>query len=356
MAQQPNHSGGNLSAPSRAPAAKVLAGALANNKVAQSLISALGSYSLDAILATSTSQTLNFGNLLVGDFVVHMSGAPSLPPGSPNLGSAATYGILAKSAITTVNPSIVNGDLGISPNNSSSVTGSFTVSGTTHEGDAAAATAQVDAAAAYTALAAHAGYVTIPNALDAQVLTAGYYTFAAGDVSLAGSADGTLTLNGSATDIFVFKTPSTLHTGAGGIPTIALTGGALASNVYWVVGSSATLNVGVTSAGAVFPGTVLAAVSITVTQSGVINGRLIATTASGAAITLSDHATITSPVSASVISYRVITTAGNLGVPAVIGDLYLDLSLINLDRNNPLTPPAPAQLTARQTGDGGLDF
>jgi hypothetical protein len=355
MAQQPNKSGGDVSAPYRAPAAKVLAGALANNKVAQSLISALGLYSLNAILATSTSQTLNFGSLQAGDFVIHMPGAPSLPPGSPNLASASTYGILAKSAITTVNPSIVNGDFGISPNNGSSVTGAFTVSGATHEGDTAAATAQSDANAAYVALAAHAGYTTIPNALDAQSLTAGYYTFASGDVNLATSADGTLTLTGSATDIFVFKTPSTLHTGAGGMPTITLVG-VLASNVYWVIGSSATLNVGVTSAGGVFPGTVLAAVSITVTQSGTINGRLLATTASGAAISLSDHATINAGPGSPMISYSTIAAAGNLGFPAVIGDLYLDLALVDLDRNNPIIPPPPAGNTARQTGDGGLDF
>ena len=353
----PNNSGGNISAPSRAPAAKVIAGALANNKVAQSLINALGVRSINAITATSVSQTLNFGSLQVGDFVVHLAAGPSLPPGSPNLATAATYGILAKSAISTVNPSTVNGDLGISPNNGSSVTGSFTVSGATNEGNAAAAQAQVDANAAYVALAAHAGYVTIPNALDAQVLTAGYYTFAAGDVHLATSGPGTLTLNGSATDIFVFKTPSTLTTGAGGLPTITLTGGALASNVYWVIGSSATLNVGVSSAGAVFKGTVLAAVSITVTQSAVINGALLATTASGAAITLSDHATVNNQLPPSgQVSYSTIAVAGNLGYAAVVGDLYLDLALVNLDANNPLIPPPPAQLTGRVTGDNGLDF
>jgi len=357
MSSQPNNSGGNISSPSRAPAAKVLAGALANNRVAQAIINALGVRSMSAILATSTSPTLNFGNLQVGDYVVHLSGAPGLPPGSPNLATASTYGLLAKSAISTVNPSTDNGDLGISPNNGSSVTGSFTVSGATNEGNGAAAQAQTDAAAAYTALAGHSGYVTIPNALDAQVLTAGYYTFGAGDVHLATSGPGTLTLNGSATDVFVFKTPSTLSTGAGGLPTILLAGGVLASNIYWVIGSSATLNIGVSSAGAVFPGTILAAVSITVTQSAVINGRLIATTASGAAISLSDHATINVPASNNgLVSYSTVTIPGNLGFPAVIGDMYIDLALVNLDSNNPIIPPPPAGNTARETGDDGLDF
>ena len=352
-----SNTGGSTTAPNRAPAAKVLAGALSNTRVAQSLITALGASSINAIVATQTSQTFDFPNLLVGDFVVHVTSGPSSPPGSPNLASAATYGILAKSAISTVNPSTDNGDFGISPNNGSSVTGSFTISGATNEGNAAAGQAQTDAAAAYTALAAHAGYVTIPNALDAQVLTTGYYTFAAGDVHLATSGPGTLTLNGSSTDIFVFKTPSTLTTGAGGLPTISLTGGALASNVYWVIGSSATLNEGVSSAGAVFPGTVLAAVSITVTQSAVINGRLIATTASGAAITFSDHATVNAPASGGLVSYSQIAVAGTLGYAATVGDLYLDLSPINLDSNNPKVPAPPNDSnTGRRTGDNGLDF
>ena len=341
-----------VSAANRAPAAKVIAGALANSRVAQSLISALGAYSFKPILATSTSPTSDFGSLLLGDFVIHMAAGSSAPAGSPNLASAATYAVLAKSAISTVNPSTINGDLGISPNNGSSVTGSYTVTGATHEGDAAAAQAEADAAAAYTALAAHAGYVTIPNVLDAQSLTAGYYTFGAGDVTL----NGTLTLTGSSTDIFVFKTPSTLTTGSSGMPVISLVG-VLPSNIYWVIGSSATLNVGVSSAGGVFPGTILAAVSITVTQSAVINGRLLACTASGAAISFSDHATVNvSAFPSGLASFSTIAVAGNLGVPAVVGDMYLGLSPVNLDANNPLIPPPPAKHTGRLTGNNGTEF
>jgi len=355
MAQPLDNSGGISSAPNRAPAAKVIAGALANARVARSLINALGAYSFNTILATSTSPTLNFGSLQVGDQVIHITAGPGLAPGSPNLASAATYGILAKSAISTVNPSTDNGDLGISPNNGSSVTGSFTVNGATNEGNAAAAQAQADAAAAYTAIAAHAGYVTIPNVLDGQSLSAGYYTFGAGDVNLAQSGPGTLTLTGSANDIYVFKTPSTLTTGAGGLPTISL-GAVQPQNVYWIIGSSATLNSGVSSVGAVFPGTVLAAVSITVTESAVINGRLIATTASGAAITFSDHATVNVPGSGGQVSFSTIAVAGNLGMAAVVGDMYLGLSRIDLDSNNPRIPPPPAELTGRFTGNGGTEF
>ena len=76
MSSQQN-SGGNLSAPNRAPAAKVIAGALSNNRVAQALIAALGAYSISgAIVATSTSTTTNFGSLLVGDYIVHIPASP----------------------------------------------------------------------------------------------------------------------------------------------------------------------------------------------------------------------------------------------------------------------------------------
>ena len=112
---------------------------------------------------------------------------------------------------------------------------------------------------------------------------------------MAESGNGTLTFSGSATDVFVIKTASTLRTGAGGIPTIAFTGGALAKNLYWAVGSSATLNIGVTAAGAVFSGTILASASITVSQTSTINGRLIAGMGASGALTLSNVATINTP-------------------------------------------------------------
>jgi hypothetical protein len=72
MATQNELQGGNTTSPNRAPAAKVIAGALANNRVAQALIAALGSDSVFAIVATSTSTTVNFTALQVGDILVHV--------------------------------------------------------------------------------------------------------------------------------------------------------------------------------------------------------------------------------------------------------------------------------------------
>ena len=74
MSQNDN---GKVTAANRAPAAKVIAGALANSKVAQALIAALGSYSISgSIIATNVSESVNFGSLLIGDYLVHIPASP----------------------------------------------------------------------------------------------------------------------------------------------------------------------------------------------------------------------------------------------------------------------------------------
>lgn len=266
----------------------------------------------NTIVAGTTLVTTNIGSpFLIAPIDATHFNIPVAVSGSsdPYLATAASFGILAKSAITnSVGTSTVNGDLGESPG--STETGAITVTGSTHLGDGTAATAQADASSAYATIAALGGYVTIANDLGTVgTLSAGRYTFAAGDVHLATSGPQTLTLNGSATDVFIFKTPSTLSTGAGGMPTITLTGGALAKNVYWVVGSAATINIGVSSAGATFVGTILAGSAITVTQGGIVNGRLIATTASGTAIMLSQVTTINVPASSPSETTGTVTLA-----------------------------------------------
>lgn len=96
MASNNELQGGKLSAPNRAPAAKVLAGALANNRVASALISALGSHSVSAaIVATSTSQTVDFGALQVGDKVIHIPATA----GNSNFRSITTAGTLGAAAV-----------------------------------------------------------------------------------------------------------------------------------------------------------------------------------------------------------------------------------------------------------------
>jgi hypothetical protein len=344
MSSLPN-SGGTQSAPNRAPAQKVIAGALANNRVANALISALGVRSVRAILATSTSQTANFGSLQAGDLVVHLSLGSSSP-----LGAAAGFAILGASAITNTGSSVVTGNLGLYPG--TSVTGfpPGVVSGMEYVADMVAQAAQAAASSAYTTLNAESA-TAISSTLDGQTLTPGVYKESSGTFNLAASGPGTLTLNGAGT--YIFQCSSTLVTGAGGTPTITLSGGATAANVYWLVGSSATINSG--NAGT-FQGNIIAQASITDTEGGTVNGSMIALTG---AVTLSAAANVnteSSPGSGGQASFSTIATAGNLGYAAVVGDLYLDLSLVNLNSNNPLVPPPPAQLTGRLTGNDGTEF
>lgn len=201
------------------------------------------------------------------------------------LGLAASYAALGASAVTgSASASTLTGNIGIYPNNSSSITNfpPSTFSGVENAGNTAAANAQAAAQAAYTLMKGMSS-TTIATALDGQTLTPGVYSASSGTFTLAASGTGTLTLNGNGT--YIFQTNTTLITGAGGVPVINLSGGALESNVYWVVGSSATINSG--HAGT-FQGSVIAQSSITNTSGGTVNGSLIALTG---AVTYSAAAT-----------------------------------------------------------------
>jgi len=215
------------------------------------------------------------------------------PVGSPVAFNASLrqYAILGASAVTNTGASAISGNLGLSPG--TAVTGfpPGTISGAENIANAAAASAQASALAAYNDLAGRT-FTPISSTLDGQTLTPGNYSESSGTFNLAQSGAGTLTLNGAG--VYIFKAASTLTTGAGGVPTITLSGGASASNIYWVVGTSATINSG--SAGT-FQGNILAHTSITNTLGGTVNGSLIALTG---AVTLSAAATSNSaPISSS---------------------------------------------------------
>ena len=167
------------------------------------------------------------------------------------------------------------------------------------------ASAQTAAHSAYTSLSTMTA-TPISATLDGQTLTPGVYS--TGAASLAASANGTLTFNGAG--VYVIQTSSTLVTGAGGIPTMTLTGGATAANIYWTVGSSATINSGFSG---VFQGNVIAQASITDTLGGTVNGSMIALSG---AVTLS-AATAINAQNAPLLDYA--GSFGILGASAVTG-------------------------------------
>ncbi|MCJ1390915.1 hypothetical protein MMC18_003776 [Xylographa bjoerkii] len=200
-----------------------------------------------------------------------------------SLGSAAPFAILAASAITSTGPTVITGEMGIYPDTATSITG-FPPghSGTIHGADAVALAAHNDAMTAYTELAALTPTTVLTGKdLGGMTLTAGVYNFAS-----SGGLTGALTLDGknNASSLFVFQFGSTITTATAA--SVVLINGAQACNVFWQVGSSATLGTGTK-----FVGTIIAEASITA-NSGVSNqGGLFALTA---AVTMIDDA-ITAP-------------------------------------------------------------
>jgi hypothetical protein len=182
------------------------------------------------------------------------------------LGTAETYAVLSGSAVSNTGPSTLNGDLGLSPG--TSVTGfpPGTVNGATHVADAAAAQAQADATAAYDDAAGRTPASTVTGDLGNQTLAPGVYK--------SGSSlglTGTLTLDGenNADSVFIFQAGSSLTTATGS--RVNLINGAQACNVFWQIGSSATLG-----SASVFTGDVVALTSISMNDDVTLNGRALA--------------------------------------------------------------------------------
>jgi hypothetical protein len=183
-----------------------------------------------------------------------------------DLGAADSFSVLAGTTVTNTGATVIGLDLGLSPG--SAVTGfpPGTVSGTVHAADAAAAQAQADLTAAYDDAAARTPSTTVAGDIGGQTLTPGVYN----STSSLGIT-GTLTLDGQGDPnaVFIIQMGSTLTTASAS--TVNLINGAQACNVFWQVGSSATLGTNST-----LRGDILALTSITVTTGVRIIGRALA--------------------------------------------------------------------------------
>jgi ice-binding like protein len=200
------------------------------------------------------------------------------------LGSANSYGILAGSTVTCAGaPGIINADVGVSPGSTTTGFPPCTITGSTHLADAVAGTQQGRLTAAYNYLAGRpCGTVVTPADLGGRTLPPGVYCAA---TSLGVTGTVTLDGQGDANATFVFQVGSTLVTGTGA--NIALIGGAQAKNVWWQVGSSATLGTGTT-----FRGNILALTSITLVDNATMLGRALAR---NGAVSLGTNNSITLP-------------------------------------------------------------
>ena len=184
------------------------------------------------------------------------------------LGTAGNFRVLAGTTVTNTGLTVVKGNLGVSPG--SAVTGfpPGIVKGAIQKADKAAAQAQLYLVAAYNDAMGRTNCArSVAGNIGGETLTPGLYRSTS---SLAiSSGDLTLTANGHSGAVFIFQVVSKLTVTSG--RHVILAGGALASNIYWVVGSSASL--GTTS---IMYGNILAHKSISMATGAVLNGRALA--------------------------------------------------------------------------------
>ena len=238
-----------------------------------------------AALAASTPYTATittaaqdqFGNGLATNFVWTFTTSPACPPPAAAiaLGSACSFGILAGSTVTNVTgtATTVSGDVGVWPG--TAITGFGTpasITGAFHPGDTVAMTAQGDLTTAYNNAAGAAGGAVLTADIGGQTLPPGVYKTTSAQPSLGITGNLTLDGQGNPNAVWIFQIVSTLTTASTNSQVIPING-ASSHNVFWQVGSSATL--GTTTS---FIGTIMAQASITLNTGATLNGRALART------------------------------------------------------------------------------
>ena len=246
-------------------------------------------------LAITTAVLLAFGN------AAHAAVVATVP-----LGTSANYSVLAHTTVTNTGNSRLHRSLGLWPG--SSITGFppglVIAPGKTDKTNAAAQQAQSDLTAAYLNAAGRSLTATTTANLANLHLQPGVY---AGPSKSPLGLTGPLTLDGAGDphSVFIFQTNSTLITASAS--TVTLVNGAQECNVFWQVGSSATLGTG-----SVFAGNILELTSITVTTAVTVHGRALAR---NGAVTLHND-TFTTPTCAQVLpALPVTTTAPGTNTP-----------------------------------------
>jgi len=247
-----------------------------------------------------------FSNEVVTIRIPFAAGAPNLP-----LGRASGFGVLAATTITNTGASEVRGDIGVAPG--TSIVGFDTpggpgfYSGSEHIDDFVAIAAQADALAAWNAgMAAKNPDGSVTNLgtavnIGGTTLKPGVY-FAPDSLGITGNV--ILDAGGNADAVWIFQV-GTAVTMAGAI---ILRGGAQAANVYWIVGSAATIGTG-----SVFNGILLAKTSITLVTGANVDGQLIAL-----------NGAITMDTNSVAMFIPIVLIINGRGKDVKIGDVFFD--------------------------------
>jgi hypothetical protein len=240
-----------------------------------------GRFTAGSTTGTFTNTVRATSGTVSGSATVTVTANAPLPP-TVNLGGAAANGIMAGTAVTCVSGGIINADVSISPGNTITGFGPCVITGVQNLNNGIAIQAQVDLTNAYNTLRD----LPCPPA-NAIVANLGGTTKAAGVYCTASSigVTGTLTLDGGGDPnaTFVFQAGTSLITAGD----IVLINGAQAKNVYWQVGSSATLGTA-----SKWQGNILALTSITLVDNATLLGRALAR---NGAVSLGTNNVITLP-------------------------------------------------------------
>ena len=193
--------------------------------------------------------------------------APRALATAPSLGAAASFSVLGGQTVTNTGPTTLAGDLGVSPG--SAITGfpPGLALGTTHKADAVALQAQNDTTNAFNLLSGAPCDTDLTGQdLAGKTLVAGVYCFTS-DALLTGTV--TLNAQNDPAAVFIFKIDSKLT--AASASSVSLINGANPCNVFWKVGSSATIGTS-----SMFKGTIVALTSIALQTTATLAGRALA--------------------------------------------------------------------------------
>ena len=223
-----------------------------------------------AVSVTLLAATTALGISACGASADPTSSAQGKLEGAPDLGTTRRFAVLGSSTVTNTGATSIRGDLGVSPG--LAITGfppGIIVEGVAHAGDAVALQAQTDATAAYDSLSGRACTADLSGQdLGGLTLVPGVYCF-----SSAAQLTGALVLDagGRSDAVFIFKIGSTLTTASAA--SVRVIRGGTGCNVFWRVGSSATLGTGTT-----FSGSLFALASVTLSTNAKVDGRTVART------------------------------------------------------------------------------
>ena len=216
------------------------------------------------------TKTFNFRFLTVTSVAIiiftsifFVSAASAAPP--IGLGTANSFAVLAGSGITNSGSTTINGNIGTFPTPAITGYGSITHTGTNHADDNVTQGAKNDIVTAYNQAAGAASPTAVATELGGSTLTPGVYNN--GTLGITGTL--TLDTQGDPNAVFIFQASTTLITAANS--NVVFLNGASSCNVYWQVGSSATLGTN-----SFLEGTVLSAFSISANTGARIHGRLLA--------------------------------------------------------------------------------